>query len=324
VGLVLGAAEARAEDDVARPSGRRVQQDDWTFVAVLSMQGESASVPGVLALRDKANATGDNIVAIWYENPGQSSGDWSAKAWQSQNQAEAVKYVKGHYLIDDRWDMLWPTGDQLENPYAADPLDYDRGLLVSDVYSFLVDSASRDVAVRFLTDIGYTSAYVPFESSSEVTCGKNDFLSAYADAVVFGATHESASDSDWLERSSTQLLLACAAPPAAPVLPTILPGTAIPVPGTAINPDWWFDPSTTIRDPTCDTTSSCCYRTKIKFLYSAGCLFGTCIYYCQADYSWNCPVVPPAPCPATPACADPIGPLFPPSGYTADCGHSYY
>jgi hypothetical protein len=77
----------------SRPSGFHVHSEGWTFVPVITQSGGTTSVPGVLALRYKPDAMGDNIVAVWYTNPGAAGTDWTSKAWTSSDQAKAISYA---------------------------------------------------------------------------------------------------------------------------------------------------------------------------------------------------------------------------------------
>lgn len=101
----LAVGSAAVAQDFTRPSATRLQFGEWTFVAVVAQTGDSATVPGVLAMRDTSYATGNNIVSVWYENPGDCT-SWTAKAWSMASQAEAVKYLKSTYSIADDWDWL--------------------------------------------------------------------------------------------------------------------------------------------------------------------------------------------------------------------------
>lgn len=101
-------------------------------------------------------------------------------------------------------------------------------------------------------------------------------------------------------------------------------GTPWVPPGSPVNPGspWITNPTNPgTYDPSCSTTSTCCYKVEIWYLYWDLNWLGLLrMYYCSTDFSWTCPNPSGGPCPATPTC---LGgpPYFPASGGTINCNH---
>lgn len=315
VGVVTTHANA---DSVARPAGVRVTQQDWIFVPVVVQGLGSPTVPGVLAIRDKSAAVGENIVAVWYENPQAVGTEWPAKSWESQDPWEAINWVKQEQGIGDEYDVLWPTSDPktASNPTEI-PKNYVKGLLTMDPLAELASQPEGDQLVEILTAIGYQSASISVDKSGP--CDTKVILAALADTTVFAVLARPAFTQ--VESRFASLVPATCAqvvPPPPPPPPPVIPGTTTPQPGTPLSPGapWQRDTTPPRGDPTCSTATTCCYAEKIIWLYTKTNWLGlTVIRYCESEISYSCPApagVPPAPCPATPPCSAPPGPYFPP------------
>ncbi len=75
--MVLG-SQAWAQAVVDRT---RIVLDNWTFVPINSTSATGTRVHSFLALKNKADAVGGNIVSVWFLRPDQGGGEWDAKAW---------------------------------------------------------------------------------------------------------------------------------------------------------------------------------------------------------------------------------------------------
>lgn len=323
----LAMASGALGDDVSRPTGMRLQYGDWTFVAVVSMSGATTTVPGVLALRDTSYAVGNNIVSVWYENPGNCT-DWAAKAWSSTDQAEAIKWVKAQYGIADGWDFLWPTAGQLTGaPLSETPEDYQKGLLVTDPLFSLTETPQHDAIMTMLTTIGYRAADIPLEQADQ-SCQLGDLFCGYVDTLVYAIGTPAATEQQVDAHFDAIVPVACqtlatSAPPPPPPPPGWMP------PGFPVNPGGpiWVsppdDPGT--YDPTCTVPGVCCYTFQIRRYYWDNDWLGLRwrIFYCETPFSWTCPAPPSGPCPAVPTC---LGgpPYFPAPGVTPTCGYRFY
>jgi hypothetical protein len=285
-------------------------------VPVVTEDGTSVDIPGILALRDKTNDLGDNLVAVWYENPGVAGAPWPAKAWESKDQWDAIKWVKEEFSIDNGYDLLWPTIDPLTPGGINElPLDYYKGLLVGDPLFSVATQPDADAIITALTGVGYKAASIPVDK--EGPCNTTVILPALADATAFAFMAEPPVE-HIVAFYETLVPAACVqlaqGPPPAP--PAVVPGTTTPQPGAPLNPGGGWQTRTggvwePVLDPTCSTAVSCCYKQKIVWLYRGTWRFMTVILQCVSEVSWSCTMPANGVCPATPSCPKPL-PLFPP------------
>jgi len=330
-GLAFCSGQSLAQS-VARPAGVRVTQKEWVFVPVVVQDVGLLSVPGVLALRDKSQAVGSNIVAVWYENPGVPGLEWSAKSWESQDQWEAIKWTKEQFGISPAYDFLWPTTDPVTGGEATEaPQVYFKGLLLSDPFAAWAGTPEGDAIVSLLTEMGYQAASI--EVDKEGPCDTKTILGALADTTAFAVLAQPPLAQ--VEARFAALVPATCAqvvPPPPPPPPPVVPGTTTPQPGPPLNPGGPWKPDgrrPPFFDPACTTATTCCYGEFIIWFYTTTNWLGlTVIAYCESTFSWSCPAppgVPPAPCPAAPTCPAPVGPRFPPPPPgPVPCGNSYY
>ncbi|MBY0308874.1 MAG: hypothetical protein K2Q09_09050, partial [Phycisphaerales bacterium] len=85
--------------------------DNWTFVPIDVPSASGVRVHSFLALKNKAVAVGGNIASVWFIRPTQQSGAWTAKAWQSINQWDAIKTVSQEMGLSTD-ESQWPTTDR--------------------------------------------------------------------------------------------------------------------------------------------------------------------------------------------------------------------
>ena len=334
VALSASAVSSFAQS-VSRPAGVRVTQKDWVFVPVVVQGSGTLEIPGVLALRDESLIVGQNIVSVWYSNPGVPGAEWPAIAWESQDQWEAIKWTKEAFGISDAYDFLWPTSDAPSAGGSSEaPQSYFKGLLTSDPFAALVAQPDGEQIVILLASMGYKAASIAVDQNGP--CSTRVILSALADTTAFAVLAQPPLQ-QVQARYSSLVPTTCAQvvppPPPPPVIP-VIPGTTTPQPGTPISPGapWQRDSSPPYRKPALDTATTCAYGARIIWLYTTTNWLGlTVIEYCQSEMSWTCaapPGVPPAPCPANPPCPPPAGPYFPPGPPgplpAGSCGYSYY
>lgn len=308
-------AHARA---VSRPAGVRVTQNGWTFVPIVVQDMGTLDIPGVLAIRDTSQAVGENIVAVWYENPGASGAEWPAVGWESPDPWEAIKWAKQVFGIGDEYDVLWPT---TASPTAGEPTEipqnYFKGLLTNDAFATVVGEPDGEEIVAGLTAMGYKSASIDIDNDGP--CDTKTILPALADTTAFAVLAQpplsqvEARYASLVPESCAQVI-----PPPPPPPTPVTPGTTRPQPGTPLNPGapWQSGPRPDRYVAGCSTATTWCYGRQIIWLYTTTNLFGlTVIRYCESEITWTCPApagVPPAPCPAAPTCTPPPGPYMPP------------
>ena len=316
---------------VSRPVGIRVTQGDWVLVPVIYEDTNLVAVTGVLALRNKAGAAGDNLVSVWYENPNASEAEWPAKAWTSMDQWEAIKWVKESFGIDDKWDFLWPTSDPKTLGASSEaPQTYYKGLLESDPFAALTSDPSNEQIIDALTTLGYQSASIKVDKNGP--CDTKNILPVLSDTVAY-AVAARPPVAAVQARYAALVPVACQAPPPPPPPPPppLVPGTTTPQPGVPLNPvgPWQTGPRPDRLVPSCSTATTCCYGQQIIWLYTTTNWLGlTVIEYCESEITWSCPApagTPPAPCPPAPTCSGPSGPPAPPPpAGPVPCGNSYY
>lgn len=181
-GTVSLAPEASAQNFTG-PTAVRVYQNDWAFTPVVQITDGVVDVLGALALRDTANATGENLVAVWYTNPHAANTAWPSQAWDSTSQWDAIKWVKTTYGISDTWDFVWPASEADPNsPNVVDPSNYVAGLLEGDPFAELGGSITHDDLVQILVDAGYKAASIPVDK--EGPCDTKTVLPALEDLTV--------------------------------------------------------------------------------------------------------------------------------------------
>lgn len=312
--------------DGRSPSGNSYSDRDWTLIPIGVEESGELSVKGVLAILDPSAVVGDNIAAIWYEPPIAGGDAWKAHAW-TDNPTEAIKYVKARFQISDMWDPMFGVGAVPSGSFS-EPQAYSNGLLIDDPYFAITLSAHRDVAVSFLADIGYSAADIPMERvSQQLSCGRDEVLTALSDAVMYTHSAEESAESGWESQPFAAVLASCAQvvpppPPPAPCGPWgCLPGTAIPAPGPPLDLPWGPNPprwqpgveQDPVFDPFCSTPTTVCYKQEVWYWYYDTCFLGVqCVKVCKATTSWTCPLPPggapfmpplctvPAPIPADP------------------------
>ncbi len=318
VGLVLSTASASAQD-MARPSSVRFAANEWTFVPVVKNTAGIWSSPGVLALRDKDNVVGENIVAIWYEFPAAAGGVWSATSWVSQDHWQAITHTKNRFAISSVYDFVWPTDDPIAapvNPEAPEP--YFHGLFTVDPLAGLPIDENRDQVISTLTELGYQSASVAVEQVG--LCEGEMVLDALAATAVLAASTPTPTAT--LEAAFGAAIPASCAQIAAPApLTGFVSGTEVPLPGIPLGP-WKRDSRPAFPHGNCDLATQCCYAAPIIFIYKRKGLLGLeYIEYCEGLQVWNCPGEPGVPCPAVPTCPAPEA--TPDPSVPVTCGYSF-
>lgn len=256
------AAHAQA---VARPAGVRVMQNGWTFVPVVVQDAGTLDIPGVLAIRDTSQAVGENIVAVWYENPGAAGAEWPAVGWESQDPWEAIKWAKQVFGIGDEYDALWPT---TAGPTAGEPTEfpqsYFKGLLTSDSFATVVEEPDGEEIVAGLTAMGYKSASIDIDNDGP--CDTKTILPALADTTAFAVLVQpplaqvEARYASLVPETCAQVI-----PPPPPPPTPVIPGTTRPQPGTPLNPGapWQSGPRPDRDVAGCSTATTCCYGRQI-------------------------------------------------------------
>ncbi|MFN7019960.1 MAG: hypothetical protein ACK4WH_01365 [Phycisphaerales bacterium] len=142
-------------------------------------------VDSFLALVDSPTVPGTSLRSVWYKRTSPAlGGGWEAKAWESENQWEAIKYVKLELGIGDEFDGIWPTTDDPE-PVPEElpeiPTDYVSGLKANDPLAGVLVLPGRDLIVEVLVAVGYKGADIPFERAEYAdVCGFETVLDAFA------------------------------------------------------------------------------------------------------------------------------------------------
>jgi hypothetical protein len=238
---VAGAASLFAVQPVhadTRPLPFHLILGDWHVVPITA-DGPNGTriVHSVLALKNKAEVIGENIVSLWYQRD--SSGAWSAKAWESSDQWQAIEAVKSDAGIGNQYDDRWPTIDpKLESIVPEAPKGYAQGLLTTDpIFNIIVESPSRPEIVELLAAVGYKAADVPIENQT-FACSTDVFLSQLS-ASIEAAQSKPASDSTAsVMNFATEFQSLVGETCAGPQSPTIPPVVNVPwTPGS----DWNWD-----------------------------------------------------------------------------------
>ncbi len=136
----LALSAVGAAQTVSQPAPSRVRIDNWTLVPVVQTTGGVRHVQGVLALKDKSTAVGDNLVAVWYTRPASTTAEWPAKTWESTDQWDAIKTVKAEVGVDDSWDAFWPTSDSQTYTPPAPAKEYSKGFLATDPLGYAINT----------------------------------------------------------------------------------------------------------------------------------------------------------------------------------------
>lgn len=126
----------------------------------------------MVALRDPATIMGDNLSTVLYVRDGEPALSWQSKSWDGdQDQAGIIKEIMAQYQIPDCENWLWDVRSDFEIASAVakgDPETIEKGLLTSDPLSAQIPLGEiREIAVKFLSDIGYKAADVPIEKTGD-------------------------------------------------------------------------------------------------------------------------------------------------------------
>lgn len=178
--MVLG-SQAWAQAVVDRT---RIVLDNWTFVPINSTSATGTRVHSFLALKNKADAVGGNIVSVWFLRPDQGGGEWDAKAWESTDQWDAIKTVAAEMSLPTD-ESIWPTTDAKTLGAPTDTgTAYAKGFLVGDLNGALLeDEPVRDWIIEALVGSGYTVADISFDKSPPGSPTPGYWLDAMAAAV---------------------------------------------------------------------------------------------------------------------------------------------
>lgn len=179
IGTVIGSGLCFGETH--HISDMSIREGDWILKPVYTLAADhsAARVDAVVALRDPSTIVGDNLSIVLFARDPDPALSWSSKAWSgTQDQAGIIKEIKGMYEVPDSEDWVWEVKTDLEIAAAVAkgaPEEVEKGLLTSDPYSTMIPLGSiRELAVKFLSDIGYKAADVPVEKTGDETTGCRD------------------------------------------------------------------------------------------------------------------------------------------------------
>ncbi|HYD01055.1 MAG TPA: hypothetical protein VEB22_07495 [Phycisphaerales bacterium] len=197
--------------------------DQWTFTPTYKATSAGVRVDSILAIREPAGVTGQNIIAVWYVRPAVGCTGWTAKAWESADQWEAVKHVKSELSIPDEEDAYWGTYTAKPTTIAVNAgVDYEKGFASADpLATALANDPTRDWVMEALTASGYKVADNPIDKAPPDGCKAEEWLCAMAESAEHANT--SSFSGDWTVPFMTQAA-ACAAVAAAPPVPSAIGG----------------------------------------------------------------------------------------------------
>lgn len=282
------------------------------------------SVDSFLAIVDSPTVPGTSLRSVWYKRSSPVlGGGWEAKAWDSENQWEAIRYVKLELGIGDEFDGIWPTTDNpelLPEERPEIPTDYVSGLKANDPLAGVLALPGRDLIVEVLVAVGYKAADIPFEKAEYAdACGFETVLDAFAIGAEAGYS-VSPNNAAEAMASATQASLAASCG-AAWCIPWITSGPwALVLPVTWTSGPW-IGPQCT---PTIGGCSACTYWTDICRKWTRNHFFvwpncSTSTWTTTTDECWRYTLVcsntggscPPAP---APDCVPTPMPTNPPPG----------
>lgn len=163
--VVVGFGVAGSALAQVAPAGVRIEMEDWTFCPLQ----RSGAVEGFFAYRPDAEATGDNITAVWYTKV---NGHWRGEAWSDVATGSALSYLRNRIGLENVSDTLWGgTGAThvADYPAAPAPKAYLGGFYTDDPLGQVVNSSvAADEIKGVLVEIGYAAAAVPVEKAEEV------------------------------------------------------------------------------------------------------------------------------------------------------------
>jgi hypothetical protein len=210
VGIAVAGLAGAALGQSYRLSHVGIEEGSWFFTPILRVDTDPQRVDSLVALAKIGAASGDNIVAVWYQRDATSDTTWTTKSWRTSSVEQAMKSVKVALSLPDEDDQWWPVGDTVAMnaiPTPDDPADYYKGLLADDALADLVTtSPDRDYLVSVLVAIGYKAADIDIEKvTSEQSCVTVDVLTAMAKGAEAGL---STSDSEAIEEVAASYVAA--------------------------------------------------------------------------------------------------------------------
>jgi len=158
------------------PSDVSIDIDGWTMTPLVEDNAGNKTVLGFVCFKDMTLAAGNNLVSVWFIRGDGTSGPdgWKAKAWTSQDQWEAIAWLKNELAIEGEADDLWGTKSakpaQLSQTPPA-PSQYGGGVLEEDpVYPLIQGMANPGAVIQGLVSIGYPAADIKLETTFDPGC----------------------------------------------------------------------------------------------------------------------------------------------------------
>lgn len=183
----------------------QIEFGGWTFVPTV----DNGRVTSILALRTDGASVGQNIVSVWFQR---GANTWRVTAWESQDQRDAVSFVKASLGIGNQFDQSWPVGGPFTMQTPQAPTAFHNGLLVGDTKADLIDSATdRRATMEALVLAGYRAAVLGIElADSTAGCDQNAILTVIAEGVQTELAQPAATSGAGMAQATAQLTLACA------------------------------------------------------------------------------------------------------------------
>lgn len=199
--LLAACSQAQVKHHVAASA---FESGPWVFHPVYSQNTLTAaiSIENFVAILDGPAASGDNLVAVWYQRDA-GTGNWDAWSWDAADPWQAINSVKTTLALNDDEDVNWATPGSGFGAGSVSPQAFAIGVLASDPLADDIPIAPDPEAfVALLVSSGYQAADLVLQHLDG--CKINDKLDGLAAAmyetlVGENATMVSRSTTKWVE-----------------------------------------------------------------------------------------------------------------------------
>ena len=134
IGAVLLAGGTCATAQEMHVAVSKVESGEWFWVAIYSGAVATPYVESVVALRDPATATGDNLRVVEYTR----GATWTSQAWTTAEPWEAINWIKDDLGLSDTEDDEWGICNDAGVEESVPPVDYTDGMLAEDPWAPIV------------------------------------------------------------------------------------------------------------------------------------------------------------------------------------------
>ena len=175
IGMLLLAGSTGVTAQEMHVAVSKVESGEWFWVAIYSGAVATPYVESVVALRDPATATGDNLRVVQYTR-GET---WTSQAWTTAEPWEAINWIKDDLGLSETEDNEWGICNDTGVEESVPPVDYTDGMLAEDPWAPIVLALADPASyIELLVDLGYAAADLALEN--DPLCTSDEVLNGLA------------------------------------------------------------------------------------------------------------------------------------------------